>query len=336
MNDPETFPDRHGADQIDGVVRVTSEALSCTKSEPHRCELRRRGLLVAVAGVLPVAALIAVPLMANASAPPAPPAGWTTVFSDDFNGTAGTAPSSANWIYDLGTSYPGGAGNWGTGEVESNTNSTSQRLPRRRRPPGDQADQGRDRQLDVGPHRDRAHRLRGAGRRPDGDLRVDRAAEPGHRPRLLAGVLGDGRGRPSGRRDQLAEHRRARHHGGRQRAVRRCRTRSTVESIRAARATRPPASAAACSAAAAARPAYHTYSVIVDRTQRRAPSSCASTPTASLQLTVNQSQVDATTWTERGRPRLLRDPERRDRRRLPERDLRLHAHRRRRRRRARR
>jgi len=47
------------------------------------------------------------------------------VFSDDFNGAANSAPSSANWLYDLGTSYPGGAGNWGTGEVESNTSSTA-------------------------------------------------------------------------------------------------------------------------------------------------------------------------------------------------------------------
>jgi hypothetical protein len=33
--------------------------------------------------------------------------------------------SSANWLYDLGTSYPGGAANWGTGEVETMTNSTA-------------------------------------------------------------------------------------------------------------------------------------------------------------------------------------------------------------------
>ncbi len=86
---------------------------------------KRRRLLAMMAGVLPVAAvLFFVPMGASATVP-APPAGWTTVFSDDFNGTANTAPSSANWIYDLGTSYPGGAGNWGTGEVETNTNSTA-------------------------------------------------------------------------------------------------------------------------------------------------------------------------------------------------------------------
>ncbi|GAA3636655.1 glycoside hydrolase family 16 protein [Kineosporia mesophila] len=58
------------------------------------------------------------------AAVPAPPAGFTTVWSDDFNGTANTLPSSGNWIFDLGHSYPGGAGNWGTGEIEEMTNRT--------------------------------------------------------------------------------------------------------------------------------------------------------------------------------------------------------------------
>jgi hypothetical protein len=61
---------------------------------------------------------------ANASAP-TPPSGWTQVFLDDFNGAAGTGVNTSNWQYDLGTSYPGGAANWGTGEVETMTNSTS-------------------------------------------------------------------------------------------------------------------------------------------------------------------------------------------------------------------
>jgi hypothetical protein len=54
-------------------------------------------------------------------------ASWTQIWGDDFNGAAGTAPSSANWLYDLGTGYGCGGcpSNWGTGEVESNTNSTS-------------------------------------------------------------------------------------------------------------------------------------------------------------------------------------------------------------------
>ena len=100
----------------------------------------RRTVLAIVAAVAPIAATVAVafppsasaavPAAARAAAPavipsavPAPPSGWTTAFSDDFTGAANT-PIDSNWIYDLGTSYPGGAGNWGTGEVESETNST--------------------------------------------------------------------------------------------------------------------------------------------------------------------------------------------------------------------
>ena len=53
------------------------------------------------------------------TAVPGPPSGWSTVFSDDFNGAAGGGPSSA-WQYDTG---PGS--NFGTGEIETMTNSTS-------------------------------------------------------------------------------------------------------------------------------------------------------------------------------------------------------------------
>jgi len=50
--------------------------------------------------------------------------GWTTVFEDTFDGPSGTGLDQANWLYDTGTGYPGGAGNWGTGEIESATTST--------------------------------------------------------------------------------------------------------------------------------------------------------------------------------------------------------------------
>ncbi|MEU3463937.1 glycoside hydrolase family 16 protein [Streptomyces sp. NPDC006733] len=63
----------------------------------------------------------------SAAAAPAPPAGWTTVFSDDFSGASGTGLNRADWLYDVGTSYnyPGAAGNWGTGELETATDSTA-------------------------------------------------------------------------------------------------------------------------------------------------------------------------------------------------------------------
>jgi beta-glucanase (GH16 family) len=46
---------------------------------------------------------------------------WKQVWSDNFSGAAGAAPSQQNWLLSTGTSYPGGAPQWGTGEVETYT-----------------------------------------------------------------------------------------------------------------------------------------------------------------------------------------------------------------------
>jgi hypothetical protein len=84
---------------------------------------------VAAAVLAPAAAIVVtVPLAMSASATtvPGPPPGFSTVFSDGFSGAAGSGADS-NWTYDTGTQYNGAgcAGNWGTGEVESNTSSTA-------------------------------------------------------------------------------------------------------------------------------------------------------------------------------------------------------------------
>ncbi|HEY4018139.1 MAG TPA: discoidin domain-containing protein [Pseudonocardiaceae bacterium] len=55
---------------------------------------------------------------AHADTAPPPPSGWTTVFSDNFAGGAGSPPAASNWFYDIGTGY-------GTGEKEQTTNSTN-------------------------------------------------------------------------------------------------------------------------------------------------------------------------------------------------------------------
>lgn len=65
--------------------------------------------------------------MANASTTKASASAddnWTTVFKDDFNGAKGSKLNGNDWIYDKGTGYDGGAANWGTGEIESATDST--------------------------------------------------------------------------------------------------------------------------------------------------------------------------------------------------------------------
>src|SRR5580698_10766361 len=42
---------------------------------------------------------------------------WQLVWSDEFNGSAGSPPNPSNWNYDLG------GGGWGNGEAETYTNS---------------------------------------------------------------------------------------------------------------------------------------------------------------------------------------------------------------------
>ncbi|GGW09980.1 endo-1,3-beta-glucanase [Streptomyces capoamus] len=98
--------------------------MSASSGIPRPRPLRRA--LVAVAAALGLAAAVATAATAPASASaPTPPAGWTQVFADDFNGAAGSGVNTADWRYDTGTAYPGGAANWGTGEVETMTSSTS-------------------------------------------------------------------------------------------------------------------------------------------------------------------------------------------------------------------
>ncbi|KAK7991309.1 beta-glucanase [Apiospora saccharicola] len=47
--------------------------------------------------------------------------GFTLAWSDDFDGAAGSLPKSENWIFTTGTQYPGGAANFGTGEIQTYT-----------------------------------------------------------------------------------------------------------------------------------------------------------------------------------------------------------------------
>ncbi|MGA8114262.1 MAG: glycoside hydrolase family 16 protein [Actinocatenispora sp.] len=101
---------------------------------PHLSRFRRprRRILVGVGTAL--VTLFAATSVASASlqpstphsppAVPGPPAGWSTLWSDDFDGAGGTGLDTSNWLYDTGTGYPGGAGQWGTGEVETVTTST--------------------------------------------------------------------------------------------------------------------------------------------------------------------------------------------------------------------
>ncbi|GIE92887.1 galactose-binding domain-containing protein [Paractinoplanes rishiriensis] len=57
--------------------------------------------------------------------PPTGQPGFTTVWQDNFDGPANSSPNATDWLMRTGTSYPGGAANWGTGEVETASASTA-------------------------------------------------------------------------------------------------------------------------------------------------------------------------------------------------------------------
>ena len=86
-------------------------------STPKR-RLRARAAGSAVAALAAAALLVGVPPAPARAAVPSAPAGFTTTFSDDFTGAAGTGVPPGSWKYDTGTGF-------GTGEVETMTSSTS-------------------------------------------------------------------------------------------------------------------------------------------------------------------------------------------------------------------
>ncbi|MFC4034817.1 ricin-type beta-trefoil lectin domain protein [Streptomyces polygonati] len=93
------------------------------RSPTRRAGPRGRSLVTTLAllaaGLTGAAATtLAVAPAAQADSVPPAPSGWTTVFGDNFAGAANTAPASSNWFYDIGSGF-------GTGEIEHTTNSTS-------------------------------------------------------------------------------------------------------------------------------------------------------------------------------------------------------------------
>src|SRR6202041_3074841 len=81
---------------------------------------RPRGrLALAIIAPAVVVAALTVPAAMASAAVPGPPSGWSTVFSDDFSGGSGSGIDS-QWMYDTGA-----GSSFGTGEIETMTNSTS-------------------------------------------------------------------------------------------------------------------------------------------------------------------------------------------------------------------
>jgi hypothetical protein len=101
------------------IRRLHPERADAVERRAVRAPLLRRALVWIAAPALVVtlaSAFAANP--ASATTVPGPPAGWSTQFSDSFSGGSGAGIDS-QWQYDTGE------GNWGTGEIENMTNSTS-------------------------------------------------------------------------------------------------------------------------------------------------------------------------------------------------------------------
>ncbi len=84
---------------------------------------KSRGIMAAVVGVGLAAALLPGAAQASTSSSTvagASPNDFTTVWQDNFDGAAGSAPDAGNWQYDIG---PGA--NYGTGEIETTTSDPS-------------------------------------------------------------------------------------------------------------------------------------------------------------------------------------------------------------------
>jgi len=101
------------------VVALTAATLPAAAAVAASTAQTAPAAVVTPAGHVGLAADSAPGALTAPDAVPAPPSGWSTVFSDDFNGAAGSGVDS-QWMYDTG---PGS--NFGTGEIETMTNSTS-------------------------------------------------------------------------------------------------------------------------------------------------------------------------------------------------------------------
>ncbi len=96
------------------IVALSTSTAPASAAAGHPAALAPAGAARQSAGSGATARAVAAP-----NAVPGPPSGWSTVFSDDFNGGAGSGADS-QWMYDTG---PGSI--FGTGEIETMTNSAS-------------------------------------------------------------------------------------------------------------------------------------------------------------------------------------------------------------------
>ncbi|MGI8665447.1 MAG: glycoside hydrolase family 16 protein [Jatrophihabitans sp.] len=86
----------------------------------HTFSRQSQGILLLAATAVGLSLVAAISPVGAHQARAATPSDFTTLWQDNFDGPAGSAPSSGNWQYDLG---PGS--NYGTGEIETTTSDPS-------------------------------------------------------------------------------------------------------------------------------------------------------------------------------------------------------------------
>ena len=98
-------------------------ATSQTSERQHTPRRRLARVIAAAsagAAVIAAAALTITTASAHAQAAQT----WELAWSDEFNGAGGSQPSTSDWIYDIGDTYPGRAREKpGTGEIAAHTNN---------------------------------------------------------------------------------------------------------------------------------------------------------------------------------------------------------------------
>ncbi|WNI24670.1 acyltransferase family protein [Streptomyces sp. ITFR-16] len=122
---PDPLAGRIAAGGLPGVRAVSVNPVLCPAGGPTCPAVRDRILLYRDdTHLTDVAAVVLAPRLERLLLPPAR-GGWSELMREEFDGPAGSRPASSRWLYDRGTCYPGcPAPRWGTGEVETMTDST--------------------------------------------------------------------------------------------------------------------------------------------------------------------------------------------------------------------
>ncbi len=99
-------------------MRLFSPSDKNSDAQPHNKRTSLRFVVPGIIALLVMSLMVTVSFVPLGSTPKARAATWTQIWSDEFNGAAGTGVDTSTWKYDTGTGF-------GTGEIETMTTSTA-------------------------------------------------------------------------------------------------------------------------------------------------------------------------------------------------------------------